>query len=211
MPNATPEQLAAFKRLRELSLGATIELEGQLTEQKKADAIAKRQCEEEVRMRLKQQHLISEQEEQNRLENVQKLEEEQAVLDAAEHNLVAKKKALRDVQREVAKKKAPQDAPSKVAEEKGDEDEDEDNNEDNRSKSPVSHDIRLPISFSQHIILLGGFQEGEHPPQVTTGHPSNCTLFSLLSCDITHHVSFIALPALREDWWEVLWACWPCL
>jgi hypothetical protein len=203
--------LAAFKRLRELSLGATVELEGQLTEQKKADAIAKRQCEEEVRVRLEQQRLISEQEEQNRLENVRKLEEEQAVLDAAERDLAAKKKALRDAQREAAKKKAPQDAPSEAAEEKGDEDEDEDDNEDNRSESPVSHDIRLPISFSQHIILLGGFQEGEHPPQVTTGHPSDCTLFSLLSCDITHHVSFIALPALREDRREVLRACRPCL
>jgi membrane protein involved in colicin uptake len=143
MPDATPEQLAAFRRLRELSLGATVELEGQLTEQKKADAIAKKQREEEARMRLEQQRLISEQEEKNHLENLRKLDEEQAALEAAERDLAAKKKALQDAQRDAAKK-APQDVQGEAEEEKGDEDEDEDN----RSESPVSHDIRPP-----HFIL----------------------------------------------------------
>jgi hypothetical protein len=152
MPDATPEQLAAFKSLKELCLGATRALDGQLMMQKRADAIAKKQREDEENTRREQERLAADKAEKDRLETVRKLAEEQAAIEAAERDLAAKKKAVQDAQKDMAKK-APFNVQGEAADDKGDdkdEDEDEDDNEDDRSESPVSHDIRLSTPCSAH-------------------------------------------------------------
>jgi septal ring factor EnvC (AmiA/AmiB activator) len=152
MPDATPEQLAAFKSLKELCLGATRALDGQLMVQKKTDAIAKKRREDEENTRREQERLAADKAEKDRLETVRKLDKEQAAIEAAECELAAKKKAVQDAQKDIAKK-APFNVQGEAADDKGDdkdEDEDEDENEDDRSESPVSHDIRPSTPCSAH-------------------------------------------------------------
>jgi hypothetical protein len=136
-PKHQPKRQGMLRRLEDLCSQATTTIEGQLKAQEEGDAASRRQREEEEYARQ-----AAERKEQEHLERVQ-LKVEWSMIEAAECELMAKKKALKD------KEKALKDVQKVVDPSDDDNDEiDEDNENDGSEHTPEQQAVRY------HLFIL---------------------------------------------------------
>ena len=140
-PKHQPKRQGMLRKLEDLCSQATTKIEGQLKAQEEGDAAARRQREEEEHARQ-----AAEREEQERLERVQ-LKVEWSMIEAAECELVAKKKALQD------KEKALKDA-QKVDTSDDDKDDNDEIDEDNENDGSEHTLEQQAVRYHLFILLF---------------------------------------------------------
>ena len=89
--NTQPEHQSVSSTLGELCVQSIVDIEKRLQLQKESDEAISRQLEEEKRVRLEQEQLAAEKAEKERVEQLKKLEDERALIAAAERELALKK------------------------------------------------------------------------------------------------------------------------
>ena len=140
-PKHQPKRQGMLRKLEDLCSQATTKIEGQLKAQEEGDAAARRQREDEEHARQ-----AAEREEQERLKRVRELKAERSMIEAAERELVAKKKALQDKEKAL---KVAQKVVDPSDDDNDDNDEiDEDNENDGSEHAPEQQAVRY------HLFIL---------------------------------------------------------
>src|ERR1700679_2832755 len=85
--------------LVKLCTKAIMECKAQLAQQKVSDMAEAKRLEEEQKARENEARMLAEQQEKQRREKMEKMEKDALEIEAAEHNLVAKKEGLRNLQK----------------------------------------------------------------------------------------------------------------
>ncbi len=174
-----PTHADVFRAANDMCASTITEVENGLASQCESDAAEASRRLEEEKQKAAMAKLMAEREEDEKLERQRKLEQDRLDIQAAEHELTMRKKALHEAE------KGPND---------GDDDDDNNNNNNNNNSNnnslsaPDGHMVRRISLWSLHSLLIimcnaSGNDEGQDKAPAGRGCPSEASANDIPSCE----------------------------